>query len=57
MKKVTITLEVWYDESTIQDEDSLLMALDRETHRAIGDGLLTSGGEIVDTYELTVDCK
>jgi len=57
MKKVTITLEVWYDESTIQDEDSLLMALDRETRRAIGDGLLTSGGEIVDTYELTVDCK
>jgi len=57
MKKVTITLDVWYDESTIQDEDVLLMALERETERAIGDGLLTSGGEIVDTYELKVDCE
>lgn len=53
--RVRIVLDVDYDESSVRDQDDLVMALEREVERVIGDGMLTpSGEEIVDSYDFTV---
>ena len=46
-----IVINVCYDESSIESEDELDSALQREAERAVGDGLLSpSGAEVVTTY-------
>lgn len=53
--QVTIAINVWYDEATVQDRDALIFGLNQEIQRAIGEGLLTPTSdktEVVDHYDL-----
>jgi len=50
-----ITIKVCYDESTVDSEDELEMALERGVDQCIQNGLLSpSGEEIVDEYSMEV---
>ena len=54
--ELTITISVSYSAKTVPDQDDLEMALEREVRRAIGDGMLTPGGEaVVETHSVDID--
>ena len=54
--RLTITISVNYDESTIYDIDQLIMNVEANIDRAIGDGMLSgSNDEIVDEFEVKVE--
>lgn len=53
--RIVLKVEVTYDETTVSNRDELERALERELERAIADGLLNPGGEIVDEYWAGVD--
>jgi len=56
MTPIEIIIRVWYDKTTVKDEDDLLRALDREVHSAVENGLLSpSREEVVDTYEVDIE--
>lgn len=51
MKHIKITIDVWYDEDTVDEYH-----LEREINRAVQDGMLTpTGAEIVD--DLTIEIE
>jgi len=53
---VTITIKVNYDETTVDSNDEILMLLEHEVDRHVGDGMLTpTGDEVVNTYAIEIE--
>ena len=57
-KKVTITIELEYDEASISDADRLEYHLHEEVDRAIGSGFVTpTGEEIVESFDISIEVE